>query len=148
MHSTAQLLFGEQPKPALHQVQPGGAGGREVDMEAGPFGEPVPDQRRLVGGVVVRNQVHVQPGGHLGLDGIEELAELHGPVAAVALANHLAGPGVQSGEEGRGAVAHVIMGAPLHLARAQGQQRPGAVQGLNLGLLVHAQDQRPVKDSR
>ena len=109
----------------------------------GPFGEPVPDQRRLVGGVVVRNQVHVQPGGHLGLDGIEELAELHGPVAAVALANHLAGPGVQSGEEGRGAVAHVIMGAPLHLARAQGQQRPGAVQGLNLGLLVHAQDQRP-----
>ena len=75
--------------------------------------------RILVGGVVVRNQVHVQPGR------IEELAELHGPVAAVA-ANHLAGPGVQSGEEGRGAVAHVIMGAPLHLARAQGQQRPRA----------------------
>ena len=49
-------------------------------MEAGPLGEPAPDQRRLVGGVVVRNQVHVQPGGHLGLDGIEKLAELHGPV--------------------------------------------------------------------
>ena len=42
-------------------------------------------------------------------------------------------------------MAHVIMGAPLHLARAQGQQRPGAVQGLDLGLLVHAQDQRPVR---
>ena len=61
-----------------------------MDMEAGPLGEPVPDQRRLVGGVVVRNQVHVQPGGHRGLDGIEELAEFHGPVAPVALANHLA----------------------------------------------------------
>ena len=114
-------------------------------MEAGPPGEPVPDQRRLVGGVVAGNQVHVQLGGHLGLDSIERLAELQGPVAAVALANHLTGPGVQSGEEGRGAVAHVIMGAPLGLARTQGQKRPGAVQGLDLGLLVHAQDQRPVR---
>ena len=60
-------------------------------------------------------------------------------MAPVALANHLAGPGVQSGEEGRGAVAHVIMGAPLHLARAQRQERLGAVQGLDLGLFVHAQ---------
>ena len=145
MHAPAQLLFGEQTEPALHQVQPGGAGGREMNMEAGPLGEPVPDQRRLVGGVVVGNQVHVQLGGHLGLDGIEKLAELQGPVAAVALANHLTGPGVQSSEEGRGAVAHVIMGAPLGLARTQGQKRPGAVQGLDLGLLVHAQDQRPVR---
>ena len=116
-----------------------------MNMEAGPPGEPVPDQRRLVGGVVAGNQVHVQLGGHLGLDSIEKLAELQGPVAAVALANHLTGPGVQSGEEGRGAVAHVIMGAPLGLARTQGQKRPGAVQGLDLGLLVHAQDQRPVR---
>ena len=73
-----------------------------MDMEAGPLGEPVPDQRRLVGGVVVGNQVHVQLGGHLGLYGIEKLAELQGPVAAVALANHLTGPGVQSGEECQG----------------------------------------------
>ena len=28
-----------------------------MNMEAGPLGEPVPDQRRLVGGVVVGNQV-------------------------------------------------------------------------------------------
>ncbi len=122
VHPTAQLLFGEQPEPALHQVQPGGAGGREMNMEAGPFGEPVPDQRRLVGGVVVRNQVHVQLSGHRELDGIQKLAELQGPVAAVALANHLAGLGVQSGKERRGAVAHVIMSAPLHLARAQGEE--------------------------
>ena len=88
-------------------------------MEAGPPGEPVPDQRRLVGGVVAGNQVHVQLGGHLGLDSIEKLAELQGPVAAVVLANHLTGPGVQSGEEGRGAVAHVIMGAPLGLVRSR-----------------------------
>ena len=37
------------------------------------------------------------------------------------------------------------MGAPFGLARAQGQKRSGAVQGLDLGLLVYAQDQRPVR---
>ena len=41
MHAPAQLLFGEQTEPALHQVQPRGAGGREMNMEAGPLGEPV-----------------------------------------------------------------------------------------------------------
>ena len=94
MHAAAQLLFGEQTEPALHQVQPRGAGGCEVHMEAGPLGKPVPDQRRLVGGVVVRDQVDVEVGGHLGLDGIEEFAELHGPVPLVATTNHFAGPGV------------------------------------------------------
>ena len=39
-------------------------------------------------------------------------------------------------------------GAQLGLARTQGQKRPGAVQGLDLGLLVHAQDQRPVRRVR
>ena len=124
MHATAQLLFGEQTEPALHQVQPGGAGGCEVHMEAGPLGQPVADQRRLVGGVVVRDQVDVEVGGHLGLDGIEEFAELHGPVPLVATTNHLAGPGVQGGEQRSGAVTqviHVIMGAPFHLSRAHGQ---------------------------
>ena len=62
MHAAAQLLFGEQTEPALHQVQPGGAGGCEVHMEAGPLGQPVADQRRLVGGVVVRDQVDVEVG--------------------------------------------------------------------------------------
>ena len=30
VHAPAQLLFGEQLEPALHQVQPRGAGGREL----------------------------------------------------------------------------------------------------------------------
>ena len=39
-------------------------------------------------------------------------------------------------------------GAQLGLARTQGQKRPGAVRGLDLGFLVHAQDQRPVRRVR
>ena len=33
MHAAAQLFLREQRKPSLHQVQPGRAGGREVQME-------------------------------------------------------------------------------------------------------------------
>jgi hypothetical protein len=42
--------------PALHEIDPRGAGRGEVEMVAGAFGEPAPDQRRLVGGVVVQDQ--------------------------------------------------------------------------------------------
>ena len=42
-------------------------------------------------------------------------------LVTAALANHLAGPGGQGGEQRRGAVAQVIMGAPFHLSRPHGQ---------------------------
>ena len=106
-----------------------------MNMEAGPPGEPVPDQRRLVGGVVVGNQVHVQLGGHLGLDSIEKLAELQGPVAG--------GTG-QSPDRSwrpkrrRGRWCRGVRISPDAGAKA-------AWCGLDLGLLVHAQDQRPVR---
>ena len=76
MHTPAQLLIREQCEPTLHQVQPGGAGWREVHMEPGTSGKPVPYQCRLVGSVVVGNQMHLQVGRHLALNCIEELAEL------------------------------------------------------------------------
>ena len=92
-----------------------------------------------MGGVVVRDQVDVQV-VHLGLDGIEEFAELHGPVPLVAatITRPVRCPGRR---KRRGAVAQVI--APFHLSRAHGQQRTGAIQRLDLGLLVHA---RPTPD--
>ena len=32
MHASAQLTLRQQWEPALHQIEPGGAGWREVDM--------------------------------------------------------------------------------------------------------------------
>ena len=54
----------------------------------------------------------------------------------------------RSGKQGRGAMRNVIMCAPLHLAWAHGQQWACAVQRLDLGLLVHAQDQCSVRRVR
>ena len=89
--------------------------------------------------------MHVQIGGYRGLNGIEELAELNRAVAPVAPTDDLAGLGFESGEQGRSAMPNVVMRAPLRLAWPHGQQRPGAVQCLDLGLLVHTQDQRSIR---
>jgi hypothetical protein len=48
MDSTAQLFLRQQGKPALHQVEPGRAGRREVHVEARPLEQPPTDQRRFV----------------------------------------------------------------------------------------------------
>jgi hypothetical protein len=49
---------------------------------------------------------------------------------------------VQGGEEGGGAVALVVVGHRRASARLGGQPRLGAVEGLDLGLLVDGQDHR------
>ena len=142
--AAAELAFGEQREPAFDQIEPGGRGGREVNVEAGPFGQPVPDQLRFVGAVVVQDQVNVQFFRHMPFDGVEEVAELRRAVALLVLADDRATPGVEGGEEAGGAVALVVVGAPLRLAGAHGQQRRGSIEGLYLRLLVDTQNQRPV----
>ena len=41
--AAADCLLADQAKPALHQVQPRGTGGREVEMEARMGGQPLTD---------------------------------------------------------------------------------------------------------
>src|ERR1022692_1225929 len=48
---------------AVHQVEPAGAGRREVNMDPGMAQQPVLDRGGFVGGVVVADQVQVQAGG-------------------------------------------------------------------------------------
>src|SRR5580692_298116 len=73
---SSDLLFCEGGKPPLDQVEPTGRGRCKVHMKAWALQEPPLNRRCLVSGVVVQNQVHVQFGGHIALNRIEELAEL------------------------------------------------------------------------
>lgn len=59
-----------------------------------------------------------------------------------AAVGHLTGGDLQRSEQGRGAVADIVVGAALGTARAQRQDRLRAVQRLDLGLQVHAQHDR------
>lgn len=142
MHAPAQLAFGEQREPALHQIDPGGAGGREVQMEARPLQQPLADQGRFMRAIVVEDQMHVQLCGDRRLNRVEELPELSRPMPLMELPNDAAGFDFQGGEERGRAMAMVVMGPTLNLSRAHRQQGARAVQGLNLGFLIHAQDQR------
>jgi len=66
-------------------------------------------------------------------------------VAGLAGGRDAAGGDLQGGEQGGGAMAGVVVGAPLDLARLHGQHRGGALQGLDLGLLIDAQHHRIVR---
>src|SRR3972149_12091778 len=99
VRAPANRALGEQSEPALDLVEPGGAGRREVQVVAGPLEQPTMDRGRLVGAVVVEDQMDVEIGRDIGVDRVEEGAELLGPVALVTLADDLAGRHVQGREE-------------------------------------------------
>lgn len=89
-----------------------------MHVEAGPFGQPVAYQLGFVGAIVIQNQVYVHLPRHVLFDGIEELAEFERTMARLGLADQFAGFRVQSGKQGRSAVARIVMGAPLYLSGA------------------------------
>src|SRR6516225_2262147 len=141
MDAALDLLVGEQREPALHLVEPGSAGGREMQVIARVSSEPGSDWWCLVGGVIVEHQVDVEIGWHGLFDRGQEPAEFDCAVALVATADDPAGGDVKSGEQRGRAVALVVMTAAFDLSRSHWQQRLRAVERLNLRLFINAQDQ-------
>ena len=98
--ATADGFLGDDIEPDLDLVEPGGVGGSEMDMVAGPSGEPALDLGMLVGAVVVDVEVDVEVRGHVGLDVLEEAHELLMPMPWLALGDNLTGGHVQGGRRG------------------------------------------------
>jgi hypothetical protein len=74
MDAASELLFCQQSEPAFHQVEPTGRGWRELQMKAWPFDQPVANQLRLVGSVVLQDLMHIQFRRHVLFDGIDPAA--------------------------------------------------------------------------
>jgi len=108
-----------------------------VQGDPGVLGEPGVDLGVFVGVVVVQYDVQL-PARVGGGDLLEEVEELGLAVPVVALVGHLAGSDLECGEQGGGAVALVVVSRSLRQAFSKRQDRCGAVQRLDLGLLVHA----------
>ena len=112
----------------------------EVEVKALVGLEPTFDRRRLMGRVVVDDQMQGELGGSLIVDLLEKTQELAMAMTRHAGPDHLAVEHVESREQGRRAVALVVVrhgaGAPL----LQRQSRLGAVERLDLALLVDRQD--------
>ena len=95
--------------------------------------------RRLVGAVVVHDQMDVELRGHALIDGSQELQELATAMTPMQIADDLARSEVQCREQCGRAVAHIIMSAPLCNAKRQRQQRLRSIERLDLRLLIHTQ---------
>lgn len=57
------LPLGEQAEPPLDHVEPGGMGGRKVQMISGSTGKPATDGRSFMRGIVIQHHVHFSFGG-------------------------------------------------------------------------------------
>ena len=102
-------------------------------------GQPRLDLGVLVGGVVVGDQVDIEVRRDLPVDPVEEADELLMAVLLHALADHPTVEHIERREQGGGAVALVVVGHGSGPTLLHGQARLGAVERLDLGLLVHRQ---------
>ncbi|MGY3533224.1 hypothetical protein ACVILK_003191 [Bradyrhizobium embrapense] len=82
MNASLDLLPGEFGKPALNLVDPGRGSRREVDTVVRPASEPRIDLGYLVGGVVVHDDLDIEPFRDLNIDLFEKLPELDRSVAS------------------------------------------------------------------
>ncbi len=138
----ADGLVGEFAKPVLDEVEPGAPGRGEVQVEARVPGEPSVDVAVRVGAVVVDDQMQLAVTGELAIEEAQELQELLMAVPRQALADDAAVERAERGEQGRRAVALVVMGHRAGATALDREARLGAIQGLDLALLINAQHDR------
>ena len=98
--------------------------------------EPRTNVGVFVDRVVVQYHMDDLAGWDVTLQRVEEANELLMPVALHVVPEHLAGKDIQRGEERGGAVALVVMGHGCAAPLLERQARLGAVERLDLGLLV------------
>ncbi len=130
---------GDHAQPDLHLIQPGRIGGREMELHLGVALQPGSHRRRLMRREVIKDQMNLfSPLADYRL--IQEAHELFAGVTGHAAALNFAGLDFQGGRQRHRPVLHVLHAVPFRLPGAQRQGRLGAIQGLDGGFLVHAED--------
>ena len=142
--ATAQALLGEVPEPPFDQIEPRGTGGREMNGKAAMPGQPYFDPRMRMGAVIIQDQMESQLGRRFSIQFAQETEKFLVPMPRHAFAQHGSLQDVQGRKRGRGIVALVVMRQRAASPLLHRQAGLGAVQGLDLTLLVHAQHQSPV----
>ena len=94
--------------------------------------------------VVVDHQVQVEVSRELAVQAAQEAQKLLVSMTWVALSDDLALQQFHRGEQSGRAIAFVVVGHGAAAPLFQRQARLGAVQRLNLALLIHAQHQRVI----
>src|SRR5882672_11619812 len=90
MSPAFDMAFADQSKPALDEIEPGSRSWGEMHVKARMAHEPGFDRGRFMRAVVVQDQVHIEFGRHIGLDGAQERKEFFGAMTPMQFANDLA----------------------------------------------------------
>ena len=136
-------LLGDEAEPALHLIEPTGVGRGVMDVVARPARQPGLNLGMLVGAVVVRHQMDVEPGRDTAVEVTKKREKFLVAMARLTQGNHFAIKGIECSEQGSSAVAVVIVSYSFDIAQPHRQHRLGAFQRLDLAFLVHAQHQAP-----
>jgi len=131
-----QSALGKFGEEALDRVEPGARGWREMEDETWMARQPGQNPGVLVGGIVVENDMDDLASRHLRLDGVKKADEFLVAVSLHALPEDFTFEHVEGGEQRCGAVALIIMHHGSAPARLQRQTRLGAVECLDLRLLI------------
>jgi hypothetical protein len=131
-----QLHGGERREPPLDEVHPRAIGRGEVEVEAPVAQQPFVDERGLVGLKIVEDHVHVELMGNLAVDRVQEGDEVRTAMGRLDVGDDTPGSVVEGGEEITGTVALVGVRGSRRCGGQRGQGRGGAVERLDLGLLV------------
>jgi len=105
-----------------------------------PAGEPGLDLGRFVGGIVIHDDMNIEPLGDLRIDLFEEVQELGCPVTFVAFADDEPRGDIECGEQRGRTMPHIAVGTTFWYARHHRQYRLLAIECLDLALLIDAED--------
>ena len=106
--TTTYGALGNEGEESFDLVEPGGVGGREVDLPARPLCKPGFDLSVLVGGVVVDNEMDVESLRDLGFDVAQKGEIFLMAMTRLALRQDRAVEHIERGEQGGSAVTLVI----------------------------------------
>src|SRR6266498_1392271 len=138
--SSTDGFLGDPGEPTFDEVEPGGAGWCQMEVEPRVFSQPRPDDRMFVRAVVVTDQMDL-PAPVLSVEDLQEGEELLVRVPSEASLGDFAGGHFQSREQTRGAVPDVVVSHSGGEAWADRQDRLCSIQRLNLRFLINAEHQ-------
>src|SRR5262245_5331884 len=108
-------------------------------------GEPRLNLWGFVGGIVIQDDMDIEPFGDLSIDLFEEVQELGRPVTLVAFADDEPRGDIECCKQRGRTMPHVAVRATFGYARHHRQDRLLAIECLDLALLIDAEDEGSVR---